>query len=464
MRILFYRYNSICEPDLLEAFSSCGLSVVQVTAEITDKSLTNTERINLLREHLDDRDSAGLSEPFLFVFSVNFFPAISDLCEIYQIPYVCWSVDSPLAEIYSKSVLNSCNRLFLFDRQQYNELHELNPDCIFYLPLCTNPQRWDKQIASITDEDKKRFSCDISFIGSLYTEKDPYLSMIGNTSTKDSDHKNPSPENKETGLASNSLSDRVIGFADGLVSAQLSLTGCNILEDALTDETAHQIASAQSRISLSSDGFVKNMDRYIAGEHVLGMHASSLYRINALKALSEHFDVSLYTRSPLPDSFQKHITDHPADLYTEKTAADKTATGSHQFSDDRPGKFPGCGIHIHPGVQTLTEMPRIFNLSKINLNMTIYPIRSGLSLRIWDVLGCGGFLLTNAQPELTEYFIPGEDLDCFSSVEELIDKCSWYLDHDDVRQKIAKQGSNKVHRYHTYNNRFSSMLKTILDR
>ena len=73
-------------------------------------------------------------------------------------------------------------------------------------------------------------------------------------------------------------------------------------------------------------------------------------------------------------------------------------------------------------VKTLTEMPLIFHYSKINLNITSKSIRSGLPLRIFDILGCGGFLLTNYQPELSDYFTPGYDLVCYSSEDELSKK------------------------------------------
>ena len=38
--------------------------------------------------------------------------------------------------------------------------------------------------------------------------------------------------------------------------------------------------------------------------------------------------------------------------------------------------------------KTMTEMPKIFHLSKINLNFTSKPIRTGLPLRIWDIFRC----------------------------------------------------------------------------
>ena len=123
---------------------------------------------------------------------------------------------------------------------------------------------------------------------------------------------------------------------------------------------------------------------------------------------------------------------------------------------------PLQGVHIRGGANSLTEMPKIFHLSKINLNMTIKPIQTGLPLRIFDILGCGGFLMTNYQTELTEHFEIGVDLEAYASMDELVDKCAYYLEHEDVRQQIALNGYRKVCEQHTYIHRIKEMIKATL--
>lgn len=77
-------------------------------------------------------------------------------------------------ELYSNSITNQWNRIFLFDQAQYDEFSPKNPECIFHLPLASNPARWNHVIFNASSQDIKRFSSDISFVGSLYTEKCPY--------------------------------------------------------------------------------------------------------------------------------------------------------------------------------------------------------------------------------------------------------------------------------------------------
>lgn len=106
-------------------------------------------------------------------------------------------------------------------------------------------------------------------------------------------------------------------------------------------------------------------------------------------------------------------------------------------------------------------MPKVFRMSKINLNFTIPNIKSGIPLRIWDVLGCGGFLLTNYQAEIPYYFKEGEDLVCFDSLEDLCEKVGYYLEHEEERKRIAWNGYRKVREKHSYIERIRTILDTV---
>lgn len=106
MNILIYRYGSICEPDVITGFEELGNHVHEITAEIYNKDLLPSEGVTLLKNEL-------LAHSYDFVFSINFFPFISEVCNIFQIRYLCWTVDSPVMELYSYSIKNPWNRIFL---------------------------------------------------------------------------------------------------------------------------------------------------------------------------------------------------------------------------------------------------------------------------------------------------------------------------------------------------------------
>ena len=64
--------------------------------------------------------------------------------------------------------------------------------------------------------------------------------------------------------------------------------------------------------------------------------------------------------------------------------------------------------------------------------------------------------------ELTDYFTIGVDLEAYFSMDELVDKCAYYLAHDDERLQIARNGYEKVSASHTYPHRIREMLKTLI--
>lgn len=104
------------------------------------------------------------------------------------------------------------------------------------------------------------------------------------------------------------------------------------------------------------------------------------------------------------------------------------------------------------------EMPKIFKLSKINLNITLKCIQSGIPLRALDILSAGGFLLSNYQPELAEYFVDGEDVVLYYSLEDALQKSIYYLQHEEERKRIAENGYKKVKALFGYEGRLRELF------
>ena len=158
---------------------------------------------------------------FRIVFSINYFPYISEVCERLNVMYVCLSVDCPVLEFFSKSIHNSCNRIFLFDYNQYLQLKDENPQCIFYMPLGTNVERWDaKRLENEADKVNSKWLYDVSMVGSLYNEKSPYDDL--------------------------KMDDFDRGFADGLIEAQLKLPGLDLVYEVLDKRTIESIKNAKN--------------------------------------------------------------------------------------------------------------------------------------------------------------------------------------------------------------------------
>lgn len=390
-KILFYRYNSICEPDIISAFKLAGHAVDEIKIEINNKNVEQKTIIKVVSESL-------MKSNYDMIFTVNFYPTISEVCNIFKIPYVSWIVDCPVMELYSDSLMNEWNRIFIFDYITYEEFVRKNPTGIYYFPLGTNMEKNDKYVKEINENDIKKYSHEVSFIGSMYREKCDYNKIESR------------------------MSDYMRGYFEGLINAQKNIYGYNFVENAITDSIVEEFNNKIDKYPFPEKS--EHNYKSVIAQLVVNTKIAEVERYELIGTLSEISDVSIYTGSDV-----KGLP-----------------------------KVKNCGF-----ARSEDEMRKIFNLSKINLNITAKPIRSGLSLRIWDVLGCGGFLISNYQQEIPEYFEIGKEIETYGSKEELIEKVVYYLEHEDERKAIAKAGYEKVKKYHSYFVRINDMMKIVFD-
>ena len=79
--------------------------------------------------------------------------------------------------------------------------------------------------------------------------------------------------------------------------------------------------------------------------------------------------------------------------------------------------------------------------------------------RTFEIPGTGGFLITEYVEELDEYYRLGQELVCFHTVDELVDRARYYLAHDAERRAIAQAGYERTLREHTYEQRFKALFR-----
>lgn len=111
------------------------------------------------------------------------------------------------------------------------------------------------------------------------------------------------------------------------------------------------------------------------------------------------------------------------------------------------------------GVDYISQMPKVFACSKINLNPSLRIIQSGIPLRAFDIMGAGGFLLSNYQEELLELYENEKEMVIYESLEDAVEKADFYLQHENLRLEIAKRGREKTLREHSLQDRFLEIFK-----
>ena len=212
------------------------------------------------------------------------------------------------------------------------------------------------------------------------------------------------------------LDDYTHGFINGIMDAQKQIYGMSILEKSMTPEIVRNIQNV-CPIVQSGDG-IEDVSWVIAN-YFIARKLTAIERTEMLDALSKKYNVSLYTPEETKNLSVKNM-------------------GSVEY-----GK----------------EFAKAVKGAKINLNITLRSIVTGIPLRAFDIMGCGGFLLTNYQADFLEYFEPDVDFVYFESEEDLFEKTGYYLSHNDERNAIAESGYRKVREYHNYDIRVKEMLK-----
>ncbi len=212
------------------------------------------------------------------------------------------------------------------------------------------------------------------------------------------------------------LSEYDKGYLTAIAETQLQLYGCYYLEEVITKELTARMNTAyrnmgQNNLTLTRQGLI----------NAVAKHITNAERVLLLDILSEQYRVTLY-------------------------------------GPDRDQNLPRVNWRGSAGY--FDEMPQIFRCSKINLNISLKCIQSGIPLRALDIMGCGGFLLTNYQQEIAESFVDGEEVVMYTSIADAVAKCRYYMEHDEERRIIAQNGYKKVKALFGFEDRLRTMFQT----
>ena len=388
MNILIFGHCNFGTIDVEECFKDSGYRYLYVESD-SYKDRVNKD-FDVLFEKVFEKGIEN--QKYDCVFTFNYSPIISNNCNKRNIPYISFVYDSPQVQLYSYTVINSCNYIFIFDKTQYYELKKEGISTVYYAPLAVNINRINRMI----NENKNcenRFKADISFVGSMYNEKHNLFDRLKN------------------------LPPYVSGYLDGIIQAQLKVYGYYFIEELLKPDI---IDALQKSVPAEPNKDGVETTSYLYAYYFIARKLAELERKDLLSAVSKQFNTHLYTPNATPE-LPEIINCGPIDYYN--------------------------------------HMPYVFNNSRINLNISLRSIRSGIPLRAMNIMGCNGFLLSNYQADFYDFFVPGEDMAVFESKEDLINKCDYYLEHDNERRQIAANGFGKVNEFHTYKVR----LKEIFD-
>lgn len=385
MNILFVGSEAQQMPGIILALDRMGHQV-----ELYEKSMEEMEG----NEELEAQLEIYLQRIKVdFILSNVFTREVARVTNRLGIKYAVWCMDSPSFPAWVPEAEYDNCYVFYFDYREYELKRQSGLRNVYHLPLAADIV-WSGQLV-ITDDDIKKYGCDMSFVGAMYT---------------------------------NSLYDRTLE----LFSADMQDAFSELIEQSafvwdgqdrlhMPPELVQEVRQKCPQIFYPCD----MPDEYFLRTCLLGRKLTNVERTLLMELLSEQFDIHLYTRD--------------TEIVPE-------------------------GVRRFPEIPALKGAPKVFYSSKINLNITLRSIASGVPARVFDIMSVGGFVLSNWQEEIPELFAEGKEIATYKTPEELVDKADYYLRHDNERLRIAVNGYQKVKENYTWEHRLERIISVVQGR
>ena len=314
-------------------------------------------------------------------FSINFFEDFALEANKKGILYICWTYDSPSLGGMKPELSLDTNRIFVFDSSEYEEYEVYGLKHLYYLPLAVDAERLSR--IAVPPMTKLKCYTDISFVGQLYqANMDKIFPLFDEYSA---------------------------GYIAALINTQLGVYGSSIIKDLVNINIIDKLCNEEVKkvlIDNMNNEFLYDVEQ-VANSNLTAFLLKAVTnkeRVLLLTLLAKYFRVNLYTKG----------------------------------EPELPG-VRNMGL-----VDYVREMPLVFKCSRINLNITLRTIKCGIPQRVLDIMGCGALVLTNYQKDMEQYFTDGKDILIYTSMEEALDKCRFYLKNEKEAEKIRKNSFQLV--------------------
>lgn len=257
MKILFIQWGVFGTMDMEEAFMAEGHMVVRFPFSKDQDVVYNfeveKELTSVLHKEVPD-----------VVFSFDFFPVISAVCEKEDIRYISWVFDDPWVFLYSDMAANPCNCIYVFDQKLCKDFHEKGIFTVHYMPLAVNTGRLDAMNQKI----KTGYAYDVTFVGSLYVEQLNFFDRMYAV-----------------------LPEYSQGYIHALMATQMQVQGCDLIENALSPVIDDLCKACPIGIEPGNSA----TREYMYARYVIDRRITAIERIDLLDAVAKEHRVDLFT-------------------------------------------------------------------------------------------------------------------------------------------------------------------------
>ncbi len=389
MNILFLHTTEVTDAEYLEALKQTGA----VVAEFNSPALESSGGEAYVKELLSAIESANAE----LVFSLGYYPLVSVACKAMGRIYAARLVHAYCPELYSCTLLNDCNRVFIPDRSVYRQFASAGFSCVFWLPLSV-PKSF--VAAHVTEDDSK---------------DGPDACMMQDIKTRDAFADNP--------LSNTSpLMDASKGYLEGCIACRHQLRG-------LPSMTKHLPSYVKEEL-------LKLMPPVIAADSV---ETPESYYDNRffnplVTAAAREFLIRLIGLSKLAEKVE---------LYS-----------GYSFNN------PYDALTCFPAMPRGAEFNKKARQSKLNLYIPHENWVSGIPQREFDIMAAGGFVLTPFMADAVALFEECMPEMYFDRIDTA-DRVEHYLKNPAERVERVNAILDMIKERHTTEQRVEEILGAV---
>ena len=331
------------------------------------------------------------------VAAINYSYGLAEMCTALGCPLVVWEID-PSTDLLQPLARRADNAHVFTWRKAHVELFKMGGfGHAEHLPLAANPTR--RAARSLTSEERAHYTAPVTFIGA-------------------------------------SMMEQANRFQELFLRAYADFKGGGEGARAEGQALLNAVLAAQR----------KDFSRYL------------------IPALAERafpeFIESLKNKPQATDPYM---------LIGEVAAAEKRLSyvaslggqGIQVWGDDGWKSLERFGVKHRGAAGHNRDVTAIYNTTSIHLDIGRIYQSDIITMRVFDVLACGGFVLAEYSDDLAECFAIGVEVDCYRTQDEMVAKVNHYLANPQEAVAIAQRGQARVLADHTIAARVHHMLKRV---
>ena len=353
--------------------------------------------IDIRRWSLEELEHAVQRFDPQFVASINYTSGLVEFCHRLDRELLVWEIDPATDRVRPPEAPTDRAHLFTYRRRNVASWREAGFRHVEYTPLAANTAR--RRPVELTPEERSRYEAPVVFVG------------------------------------------------------------CSMVEDARALQG--RLCESYARWHPAGEAALEELRVLLAELYAIQRADLSRWRLGEL--LEEHLSAFLAHTRAEPGA------EDPIVLAGETAAAERRLSwvaelapfGVEVWGDPHWRSIERYGARYRGSAAHTGELTRIYNAARVNVDIGRLYQTDIVTMRVFDVLACGGFLIAERSDALEDLFDVGGEVEAFGTLEELKEKVAYFLDHPEAARRIAARGERAVRERHAFQDRVEKMLTRL---